>query len=113
VSLPAAQPFTATSASPRAVLATLLVPPPPSLDAITHGTEVDVQWEASPAAASRPLEYAVLRRAAGGAFAQIARTAELRFTDAPGSGSFDYVVRAVISTFTSADSPVASATVIP
>jgi hypothetical protein len=96
------------------VLGALLVEPPPSLDAISHANgEVDVQWAASPAAASRSLEYVVLRRPAGGSFAQIARTAALRVTDAPGSGSFDYVVRAVISTFTSADSPVANATTIP
>ena len=72
-----------------------------------------MQWEASPAAVSRPLEYVVLRRTGGAAFAQIARTAALRITDTPGSGTFDYVVRAVISSFTSADSPVASASVPP
>ena len=113
MSLPIApQPFTATSASPRNVLATLAVEPPPSLDAISHALgDVDVQWEASPSAASRSLEYLVLRRSAGGSFEQIARTSALRITDRPGSGSFDYVVRAVISTFTSADSPVANACV--
>ena len=106
--------FTASSSSPRNVLATLLVAPPPSVDAISHTNgDVDVQWEASPAAASRSLEYVVLRRASGGSFEQIARTAALSITDRPGTGSFDYVVRAVISTFTSADSPVANAVVIP
>ena len=113
MSLPSAPlPFTASSASPRNVLATLVVEPPPALDAIAHANgDVDVQWEASPSAASRSLEYVVLRRAAGGSFEQIARTADLRITDRPGSGSFDYVVRATISTFTSADSPVANACV--
>jgi hypothetical protein len=90
------------------------VQPPPALDAISHANgDVDVQWEASPSAASRPLEYVVLRRAPGGSFAQIARTGALRITDTPGSGSFDYVVRAVISSFTSGDSPVASASSPP
>ena len=96
------------------MLATLLVQPPPAVDAVSHANgDVDVTWDASPSAASRPLEYAVLRRASGGSFAQIARTAALRITDAPGNGTFDYAVRALISSFISADSLVATAVVPP
>ncbi len=96
------------------MLGTLVLQPPAALDAIAHsGGQVDVQWDASISAALRPLEYVVLRRASGGDFAPIARTAALRLTDSPGSGTFDYVVRAAISTFTSGDSPVARAPTLP
>ena len=74
---------------------------------------MDVQWAAPPAAATRVLGYVVLRRSGTADFAEIARTADLRVTDRPGSGAFDYVVRATISTFTSADSQVASVSTIP
>jgi hypothetical protein len=75
---------------------------------------VDLQWGTSPSAALRDVEYAVLRRASGvSTFAEIARTIAVTYTDAPAHGTYDYVVRAVVSTFTSTDSPVATATTGP
>lgn len=58
--------------------------------------------------------YVVLRRPTGtGAFAEIARTAAVTYTDAPPSGTVEYVVRTAVSSFTSGDSPAATVTVTP
>lgn len=97
------------------MLATLRLDPPPWLAAAAQPDRtVDLQWGTSPTAALRDVEYVVLRRQVGAtSYLQIARTSAVSYTDAPGTGTFDYVVRAAISTFTSADSPVASATIPP
>lgn len=81
--------------------------------AMSDGT-VDLQWGTSPSAAVRDVEYLVLRRQIGATgFLQVARTAAVTHTDAPGPGTFEYVVRTAISTFTSLDSPVATASTGP
>jgi len=75
---------------------------------------VDLQWETSPSAASRDVEYIVLRRQLGtSVFAEVARTSAVTYTDVPPPSTFDYVVRTAISSFWSADSPVATATTGP
>ncbi len=56
----------------------------------------------------------MLRRQTGAtSFLQVARTAAVTYTDSPTPGTFEYVVRTAISTFTSADSPVAAAAAGP
>ncbi|MBI2324927.1 MAG: fibronectin type III domain-containing protein [Chloroflexi bacterium] len=107
--------FTASSVSPGNVLATLLLEPPPSLAATAMGDgTVDLQWDTSPSAAARDVEYLVLRRQIGATgFTQVARTAAVTYTDSPTPGTFEYVVRTAISSFWSADSPVATATTGP
>jgi len=46
-------------------------------------------------------------------FAEVARTSAVTYTDAPAPSTFDYVVRTVLSTFSSRDSPIATATTGP
>ena len=70
---------------------------------------MDLQWGTSPSAASRPVEYLVLRRQVGmSVFAPVARTSAVTYTDTPPPSTFDYVVRTVLSTFESTDSPIAT-----
>ncbi|HEX9435997.1 MAG TPA: hypothetical protein VGA16_02405 [Candidatus Limnocylindria bacterium] len=72
---------------------------------------IDLQWGTSPSAASRAVEYVVLRRQIGAtSFLAIARTSAVSYTDTPTAGTYQYVVRTAISSFTSADSPSATAT---
>ncbi len=107
--------LTASSASPGNVLATLTVAPPSGLTATAGaGGTVALSWTASPTAAQRAVEYAVLRRATGsGGFAEVARTSALSYGDTPPPGTYDYVVRAAVSSFTSADTAVATAATTP
>lgn len=75
------------------------------------GGAVDLQWGTSPSAASREVEYLVLRRQVGAAsFLEIARTGAVAFTDAPGPATYEYIVRTAASTFTSPDGPLATVT---
>ena len=75
---------------------------------------VDLQWGTSPSAAVRAVQYVVLRRQVGmSVYAEIARTSAVTYTDAPPLSTFDYVVRTMVSTFWSADSPVATVTTGP
>lgn len=72
---------------------------------------VDLQWGTSPSAASRDVEYVVLRRQTGASsFLAVARTSAVAYTDAPPPATYEYVVRTAASTFTSADSPLATVT---
>jgi hypothetical protein len=109
------QAFTALSASPNNVLATLVLEPPPSLTATVPGDgTVDLVWDSSPSGAIRDVAYVVLRRQVGASvFAPIARTSSVSYTDSPPASTFDYVVRTAASSFTSADSPIATATTGP
>jgi hypothetical protein len=101
--------------SPGNVLATALIEPPPSLTAFVPGDgTVDLMWGDSPTASAREVEYVVLRRQVGASsFLEIARTSAVSYTDTPPPSTFDYVVRTAVSTFTSADSPVARVTTGP
>jgi hypothetical protein len=103
------------TASPSNVLATLLLEPPPSLAAIVPGDgTVDLLWDPSPSSDVRDVEYVVMRRQVGASvFAPIARTSSLSYTDAPPASTFDYVVRTAVSSFSSGDSPIATATTGP
>lgn len=97
------------------MLATIRLEAPAWLGATTaaDGT-VDLQWATSASAASRDVGYAVLRRQTGASsFLEIARTTAVTFTDAPAPASYDYAVRTVVSTFASAESPLARADVPP
>lgn len=91
------------------MLATIALEAPASLTATaTGGGTVELEWAPSASASSREVEYAVLRRETGaGPFVEVARTSATGSTDAPPPASYDYVVRTVISTFSSADSPLA------
>jgi len=72
---------------------------------------IDLQWGTSPSAASRAVEYVVLRRQIGASsYLEITQTAAVSYTDTPQAGTHQYVVRTAISSFTSADSPSATAT---
>ncbi len=72
---------------------------------------IDLQWGTSPSAASRAVDHVVLRRQIGAAsFLEIARTSAVTYTDTPMAGTYEYVVRTAISSFTSADGPSATAT---
>ena len=97
------------------MLATLVLEPPPALTATVPGDgSVDLVWEPSPSADVREIEYVVSRRQVGTSLvAPIARTSSVSYTDRPPASTFDYVVRAAASSFTSADSPIATATTGP
>lgn len=96
------------------MLATIRLEAPAWLSATAVQGAVDLQWATSASAASRDVSYAVLRRQTGASsFLEIARTSAVTFTDAPPPASYDYAVRTVISTFSSADSPLARADVPP
>ena len=75
-----------------------------SLDpaAVSSGS-VQLSWTASATVASESGSYLVMRRPSGGSYAQVASTGSLAYTDAPGDGSWEYLVRAAVSSF-SADS---------
>ena len=101
--------FTATSQSPANTLGTLVVEPPASHEApVTHvGGAIGLSWSASPTAATRSVGYLVLRRPSGTAgFALVAGPLDaLSHVDVPPTdGLYDYVIRAAIASFTSADS---------
>lgn len=97
------------------MLATPTVAPASGLAAsAAAGGAVALSWAASPTAAQRTVEYVVLRRASGSAsFAEVARTSALSHGDTPPPGTYDYAVRAAISSFTSADTAVATVTTTP
>jgi hypothetical protein len=97
------------------VLATIALEAPAWLSAtVAEGGVVELQWATSASAASREVGYAVLRRQTGASsFLEIARTGAVTFSDAPPPASYDYAVRTVISTFSSAESPLARADVPP
>lgn len=101
--------LTATSQSPANTLGTLVVEPPASHDqpATLAGGAIGLAWSASPTAATRSVGYLVLRRPSGTAgFALVAGPLDaLSHIDVPpADGLYDYVIRAAIASFTSADS---------
>lgn len=118
--MPAAAGFAGSSASPSNVLGTLALEPPSALAATARpdGT-IALAWVASPSAAIRPIEYAVLRRPFGpGPFVEIARTGllgyvDVTYVDAPPAGTYDYAARTLVSTFTSSDAPSITVSTIP
>jgi hypothetical protein len=112
--------LTASSASPTNVLGTLALAPASGLAATANaGGSVTLGWIASPSSQQRPVEYVVLRRvSATGPFAEVARIGPLGYTDvmcvdAPPAGTYDYAVRTVVSTFTSADTAPVTVTTTP
>lgn len=85
---------------------TNLVVTAPTLSTPTSGASglVSLSWSASPTAALAPLTYAVLRRPTGGSYATVASLlTSLSYSETPpADGTYDYMVQAVVSTFTAA-----------
>lgn len=105
---PSSADFVATTTSPANSITTLL-PLAPSHDPVATRAAgvVRLTWSASATAATHTVTYTVLRRPTGsGAYAQVAGPlSELTYDDTPpADGSYEYVVRTNVSTFTSDDS---------
>lgn len=105
---PSSADFVAISTSPSNSLTTLL-PLAPSHDPVATRAAgvVRLTWTASATAATHTVTYTVLRRPAGsGAYAQVAGPlSALTYDDTPpADGSYEYVVRANVATFSSDDS---------
>lgn len=83
---------------------TNLVVTAPTLSTPVSGASglVSLSWSESPTAAITSLTYTVLRRPTGGSYATVASLlTSLSFSDTPpADGNYDYMVQAVVSTFT-------------
>lgn len=83
---------------------TNLIVTAPTLSAPTSGSAglVSLSWSASPTETLAPLTYTVLRRPSGGSYTTVASSlTTLSFSETPpADGSYDYIVQAVVSTFT-------------
>ncbi len=95
--------FTSSTFSPNNSFAFLEVQPATltSASSLTAGV-VRLSWSGSATASTETVTYAILRRPGGsGAYAQIATASGLTYDDVPRpDGSYDYVIRAIVTTFT-------------
>jgi hypothetical protein len=102
--------FSSATSSPANTFTSLEVEPALLDPASQSGGTIQLTWSASPTAASESVTYDVMRRSGGGSFARVASVGGLSYDDDPGDGTWEYVVRSVVSTF-STDSNARSATV--
>src|SRR5947209_16303725 len=103
--------FSGNSANPNNSFATLTVQAPTATSANGQAAGVvQVNWNASPTAAIRAVQYLVFRRPSGvGGYSQItgAPISALTYSDTPASdGLYDYVVETYVAGFTSSYSNV-------
>lgn len=74
------------------------------------GGSVGLSWTASPTASTESVSYLVRRRSGSGAYSTVGTTTGLSWNDTPGDGSWEYLVRTAVSSF-SADSGTRSVTI--